>query len=64
MVRGTRYKLIESVHNGILTTQLFDMIDDPYETNNLVNEYRYSNVVQRLKKRLVGWQQIVDDPIL
>lgn len=63
MVRGRRYKLIESHLNGVITTQLFDMVDDPYETNNLRHERRYVNVLQRLQKRLRDWQQVVDDPI-
>jgi len=63
-VRGTRYKLIQSVVDDTLTTQLFDMIDDPYETTDLHTETRYVNVWMQLKKRLSDWQQIVQDPLI
>ena len=64
MVRGSHYKLIESYLEGAVTTQLFDMIHDPYEINNLCDERRYASVIQRLRQQLTIWQDIVNDPIL
>lgn len=38
MARNERYKMIYYPHNGI--TQLFDVLDDPNETNNLLTSWR------------------------
>ncbi len=64
MVKGTRYKLIESVLDGVTTTQLFDLVADPYETTSIHTQYRYGNVLAELKKRLADWQAVVNDPLL
>lgn len=63
-IKGSRYKLIQSYLDGEVTTQLFDVVDDPYETNNLLHERRYVNVLQRLTQRLGEWQKVVNDPVL
>jgi len=41
-VQDTRFKLIEYVVQGQQTTQLFDLIDDPWETHNLVDDPHYA----------------------
>jgi len=51
-VRDERFKLIESCVHGVRTTQLFDLIEDPYEIHNLFNEKEYANVLAHLRKRL------------
>ena len=63
-IRGDRFKLIISHVDSQVTTQLFDMENDPYETKDLRHEYRYGGVVQRLHQRLHEWQQVVHDPVL
>ena len=63
-LRGSRYKLIKSVLDHKVTTQLFDVIDDPYETNDIHDERKYVNVLHRLEQRLENWQAIVHDPLL
>lgn len=64
MVKGSRFKLIKSYIDDTVTTQLFDLQEDPYETHDLHEERRYLQVVQQLEKRLRDWQQIVNDPLL
>ncbi|MBZ0290557.1 MAG: sulfatase-like hydrolase/transferase, partial [Anaerolineae bacterium] len=62
-VRDTRYKLIEYAINGQHTTQLFDLLEDPLETHNLVDDPRYNDRLQALKHLLGQWQHLVDDPL-
>lgn len=64
MVRGKRFKLIESYNDGENHSQLFDMHNDPYETTNLIGVRSYVHVVQRLGKQLGHWQKLVDDPLM
>ena len=64
MVRGTRFKLIKSYIDDTETTQLFDTIEDPYETRDLHKEHQYHQVVYKLTKRLHEWQVLVRDPLL
>ena len=35
------------------TYMLFDIVNDPYETNNLANDDSYAHVLTELKRRLV-----------
>ncbi len=63
-IRGSRYKLIKSRCGDTITTQLFDMLDDPYETTNLLHERKFVNIVKQLEKRLDQWQHLVDDPLI
>ena len=64
MVKGGRFKLIQSVLDDTLTTQLFDIQADPYETHDLHADRQYAHVVANLEKRLSNWQQIVNDPVI
>jgi arylsulfatase A-like enzyme len=41
-VRDERHKLIEYHHEGNRMTQLFDTLDDPWETRNLADDPRYA----------------------
>ncbi len=59
-VRDERYKLIEYAVNGERTTQLFDLQDDPFETNDLSSSH--PERVGSLRKELRRWQQELDDP--
>ena len=63
-VKDERYKLIQSILNGAVTWQLFDLQADPWETENLIEEQECNNVFQRLRQSLRGWQERVNDPLL
>lgn len=52
-VRDDRYKLIEYVVNGERTTQLFDLLLDPIEINNLANSPNHTDVLTKLRKELI-----------
>ncbi len=62
-VKDGRYKLIQSILNGKSTWQLFDLQADPYEIGNLAEQPSHSDVVQRLRQDLRGWQHLINDPI-
>jgi len=64
MVRDERYKLIEYNVNGKKTTQLFNLINDPEELNNLSADPNYSEQLTRIRKEFAKWQEKVDDPWL
>jgi uncharacterized sulfatase len=41
--------------------ELYDLINDPYEMTNLINEKRLGNVLVKLKKELKSWMLIQND---
>lgn len=42
----------------------YDLYYDPCEGNNLINNERYSDIINELKERLYEWQVRTEDPIL
>jgi len=60
-VRDNRYKLIEYNVNGRRTTQLFDLVADPWETNNLVANPDYIKKLNDLRKIMVQQKRITGD---
>ena len=44
--------------------QLYDLKEDPYEFQNLVNNAMYSDVFIRLKSKLAEWREQTNDPLL
>jgi arylsulfatase A-like enzyme len=60
--RGDRYKLIEYVVDGKRTTQLFDVIDDPWELENLADDPARADDLARLRNELQRWRTELDDP--
>jgi arylsulfatase A-like enzyme len=51
-VRDSRFKLIENVVNGVVTTQMFDLQADPYETNNLAGDSANQELLSRMRREL------------
>ena len=60
-VRDDRYKLIEYMVNGQRTNQLFDLVDDPYEINNLAGDPDHSSKLKYLRGELLRWKNELDD---
>ena len=60
-VRDDRHKLIEYVVQGERHTQLFDLVDDPWETRNLAFEAEHSETLERLRAAMKAWRQTTDD---
>ena len=63
-IKDERNKLIQTVVNGEVTWQLFDLGADPYEKTNLAHHPGYEQIVQRLKNSLRDRQTRANDPVL
>ena len=63
-VKDDRYKLIQTVMDGNVTWQLFDLREDPWELKNLVNSVDCVPVVTSLRKSMQERQSRVKDPVL
>lgn len=61
MVRGEKYKLILYPH--IDRIQLFDMLEDPYELNDLSQKVEYKDTIQSLFQKLQELQIEVGDTL-
>jgi arylsulfatase A-like enzyme len=48
----------------IAPEQLFDLVFDPNEADNLVGDPRYADVLADLRARLEAWQEETSDPLL
>lgn len=44
--------------------ELYDVVNDPYEKNNLIDEPEYSKVLEALRSKLVDFMKRTNDPIL
>jgi arylsulfatase A-like enzyme len=51
-IRNERYKLIEYQINGKRHTQLFDLLTDPYEINDLSKRNDHQRIITHLRKML------------
>ncbi|MBA7611479.1 Arylsulfatase [subsurface metagenome] len=60
MLVTDRYKYI---FNDKDMDELYDLKQDPYEMNNLINDQNYAEVLTDMKKRLEKWRQKTDDTI-
>ena len=60
-VRDDRYKLVEYVVDGERTTQLFDLVEDPWELRNLATRPLYQPKLAELRRALRTWQALGDD---
>lgn len=64
VIRGTkdrRYKLIEYRWKDVRVTQLFDLYEDPQETNNLFGKPGYQKVTSQLRERLLRYKEEWND---
>lgn len=62
-IRDSQYKLIRYQVHDQEHTQLFDLINDPYETVNLVDQESYTNELDRLNKSLFEQLKQYNDTI-
>jgi arylsulfatase A-like enzyme len=60
-VKDERYKLMEFVHEGKLTTQLYDLKNDPWELANLYYTEGYSHIIDKLRKEMYGLRDEWED---
>ncbi len=62
-IRDKQYKLIRYRVNDQEHTQLFDLVEDPFETTNLVDESSYAAELDRLNKSLFEQLEQFNDTI-
>ena len=60
-IRDKRHKLIEYVVNGERHTQLFDLVEDPWEMTNHANMPNSREHIERLRTLLVEERDALDD---
>jgi len=60
-VKDARYKLIEYVVDGKRTTQLFDLLDDPFELHDLSRDPACADHLKRLRGELRRWKDEFGD---
>ena len=59
------YLLARGLADRVLAAEeLFDLVFDPNEANNLVDDPAYESVLAELRGRLLDWMQDTDDPLL
>lgn len=52
-IRENRYKFIQYEIEGKVTYQLFDIVADPYECENLVDKPEYAEELERMKEKML-----------
>lgn len=62
MIRTEAWKLVTHTHNDV-QHELYDLRNDPGETNNLIGEYQHLRHMGELRRRLYAWQQWMGDPM-
>ncbi len=62
-IRESQYKLIEYNVSGNRTTQLFDLVNDPWEIENLSTSPEHAETLERLRKELFRWRDETDDTL-
>lgn len=60
-VRQGNFKLLHYTHSG--RRQLFDLGDDPWETNDLIGNPEYTDTVATLTSALQAWMDRSGDPL-
>ncbi|MFP4106575.1 MAG: sulfatase-like hydrolase/transferase [Phycisphaerae bacterium] len=60
-LRDGRWKLIENVVDGERTTQLFNLVEDPWETKNLAGQVNQDRRLATLRKRMIEWRDQLDE---
>jgi arylsulfatase A-like enzyme len=69
MVKKDQWKLIryyrsDTSHTGSEKVQLFNIEEDPWETNNLIENPEYLYLFEELSQELKQWQVKVRDPLI
>jgi arylsulfatase A-like enzyme len=62
-IRDKRYKLIKYHVNDIRHTQLFDLVNDPFEISNLSENIEYADERMKLDQKLTEQLKLLNDTI-
>ena len=60
MCRTKEYKYVKRLYEG---DELYDLVKDPQELNNLINDRAHAEIVSDLKERLLTWYQETCDVV-
>ena len=60
-VQDGEWKLIEYSVNGTRRTQLFNLLEDPWEQHSKHEDKNYSEIILRLRENLLSWQNSIGD---
>jgi arylsulfatase A-like enzyme len=52
-IRHNDMKLIEYMVDGVHTTQMFDLVKDPWEMNNLANDSTFAEELERMRAAML-----------
>ncbi|MCY3796187.1 MAG: sulfatase-like hydrolase/transferase [Chloroflexi bacterium] len=63
-VKDGRHKLIQTVVDGTVTWQLYNLMEDPYERTDLIDQPGNDNVIAELKRCLRKRQARSNDPLV
>jgi len=61
MVRTRKWKYI---FNAADIDELYNIYEDPWELENLIDNKRYSHIIKNLREKLIEWMQSTDDPLM
>lgn len=61
---GTQIRKAFNLYKDRPPEELYDLINDPHEFNNLAGDPQYQPVITRLRNALTQWQQQTEDPLL
>lgn len=56
-----QYHLLEVLENGLSKEQLFDLYSDPWSMHDISKNYRYSIVLNRMRKKMDEWIMQTND---
>ncbi len=62
VIMGQHKLVVESINGEQTATKLFDLTNDPYEMDNLVNQPNYADLQATLLDELNAWKQKTNDP--
>lgn len=63
-LKDPRYKIIQYTVGGLIRFQLFDLLNDPYEMNDLSRDPAHEEILCNMRQRLEQAQQYYHDPLL
>ncbi|TKG94262.1 sulfatase [Puteibacter caeruleilacunae] len=55
--RGELSPIQEALIKPMPEEELYDIVNDPYETNNLISDKKYVKIAKKLRKQLADWQK-------
>jgi len=61
---GPRSKAIYELFRYPTQFQLYDLLLDPHETVNLIDDQNYTHIIEKLKAELLNWQLETNDPFV